>query len=82
MDSLLGTGLKKLLSETDPQVCPVTKLVSSLPEEEATLLDRVMKSNASTRQIHSELTASGFKIGRDTIANHRNGWCRCQGGNQ
>jgi hypothetical protein len=42
-------------------------------------LKRVLESSASTRQIHSELAASGIKMGRDTVANHRQGWCRCQG---
>jgi len=81
MDNIpsLGLGLQKLLTDAEPRLCPVAKLLQSLPEEENILLKRVLESSASTRQIHSELAASGIKMGRDTVANHRQGWCRCQG---
>jgi DNA-binding CsgD family transcriptional regulator len=82
METPLGLGLERLLGANGPSVCPVAKLIATLTEAEAELLQRVMLSSASTRQIHNELTASGFRIGRDTIANHRRGWCRCNGGQQ
>lgn len=82
METPLGLGLQKLLGDTNEVLCPVAKLISTLTDEEAELLTRVLNSSASTRQIHNELTASGFRIGRDTLANHRRGWCRCQGGQQ
>lgn len=82
MESPLGLGLQRLLVDKTGDACPVAKLISTLSEDEAALLTRVLDSAASTRQIHNELVASGFKIGRDTLANHRRGWCRCQGGNQ
>ena len=80
METPLGLGLERLLGDTEPRMCPVAKLVSTLTQDEAELLTRVMDSSASTRQIHNELSASGYRIGRDTLANHRRGWCRCQGG--
>lgn len=80
METPLGLGLQRLLGDTEPAACPVAKLLSTLTQDEAELLARVLGSGASTRQIHNELTASGYRIGRDTLANHRRGWCRCQGG--
>ena len=81
MDNIpsLGLGLQKLLVDVEPRLCPLAKLIHTLPEEESILLKRVLGSSASTRQIHSELAASGIRMGRDTVANHRQGWCRCQG---
>lgn len=67
------------LDESQNQPCPVTKLLDSLDAETSEVLSRVLNGKASTREIHSELTTAGYKIGRDTIAAHRNGWCRCQG---
>jgi hypothetical protein len=76
--SELASRLMRLDAEQN-QPCPVTKLLNSLDSETAEVLKRVMDGRASTREIHSEITAGGYRIGRDTIAAHRNGWCRCQG---
>lgn len=79
METPLGLGLQRLLGDASPTLCPVAKLISTLSQDESALLTRVLESQASTRQIHNELLASGYRIGRDTIANHRRGWCRCRG---
>jgi hypothetical protein len=76
--SELAERLNRLQAQQN-QPCPVTKLFNSLDKETSDVLKRVMDGKASTREIHSELTAAGYRIGRDTIAAHRNGWCRCQG---
>lgn len=65
------------LSNVDSQLCPVGELLASLDAEDAEALRRVLASKASTRAIHTELAAEGYRIGRDTMGSHRNGWCRC-----
>lgn len=79
--SELAERLNRLYAQQN-QPCPVTKLLSSLDEETSEVLKRVMDGKASTREIHSELASAGHRIGRDTLAAHRNGWCRCQGAEQ
>ena len=59
------------------RACPVGVLLDSLEPEDAAALSRILDSNVSTRAIHGELMAEGYRIGRDTLGNHRNGWCRC-----
>lgn len=68
-----------LLEVPPPQrPCPVQALLNQLDSETADLLERLLtKSHKSVRSIHSELASSGIRIGRDSLANHRNGWCRC-----
>jgi hypothetical protein len=68
-----------LLDSPPPQKpCPVKALLNQLDPETADLLERLLtQSHKSIRSIHSELASSGIRIGRDSLANHRNGWCRC-----
>jgi hypothetical protein len=58
--------------------CPVGKLMTEFDKETAGALEKALNGRAPTRVIHTELTNAGIKIGRDTIAAHRNGWCRCK----
>jgi len=68
------------LSKADSQLCPVGELLASLDSEDSEALRRVLASKASTRAIHNELAAEGYRVGRDTLGSHRNGWCRCPEG--
>jgi hypothetical protein len=59
--------------------CPVARLYKELDAETATLLKiQIEQSTVPLRRIHGALQASGVKIGRDTIGNHRSGDCICQ----
>lgn len=70
------------LHATRGRICPVGVLLDSLDKDDAAALSRVLDSSVSTRAIHGELMAEGYRIGRDTLGNHRNGWCRCPKGDQ
>lgn len=67
------------LEMADARDCPVAELMRTLSPEDADALERALLSTVSTRAIHSELHAEGYRVGRDTLGNHRNGWCRCRG---
>ena len=58
--------------------CPVGKLLSTLDQETRTAFESAMESRATTRAIHRELVTAGIQIGRDTVAIHRDGLCRCK----
>lgn len=58
--------------------CPVGKLLNDMDKETAEALRSALLSRVATRVIHAELVNAGIKIGRDTVASHRNGWCRCK----
>ena len=79
--SELVTRLIRLDAQQN-QPCSFAKLLDSLDAETKEVLKRVMDGKASTREIHTEIASTGYRIGRDTIAAHRNGWCRCQGETQ
>jgi hypothetical protein len=68
------------LEGSDTRLCPVGDLLRTLSPDDADALTRVLASKVSTRAIHGELAAEGIQIGRDTLGNHRNGWCRCPKG--
>lgn len=71
----------KMADEETSDLCPVGRLLNKFDEETKSAFVRVLSSPASTRDIHSELTKAGYKIGRDTLGSHRNNWCRCKGYN-
>jgi len=58
--------------------CPVGKLLSEFDTQTSEALQKALDGRVATRVIHMELVNSGIKIGRDTVAAHRNGWCRCK----
>ena len=58
--------------------CPVGRLLTEFDTDTANALQKALDGRAPTRVIHTELSSAGIKIGRDTIAAHRNGWCRCK----
>lgn len=75
--SELSDRLKNLADKpTGP--CPVGRLLDSMDKETAEALEKALAGRAATRVIHSELINAGIHIGRDTVAAHRNGWCRCK----
>jgi len=58
--------------------CPVRVLTDQLDADTGDLLERLLaEGRKSVRSIHSELTNSGIRIARESLSNHRNGWCRC-----
>ena len=69
----------KMADDESGDLCPVGKLLAKFDYETKSAFEKVMLSPASTRDIHSELTKAGYKIGRDTLGSHRNNWCRCKG---
>lgn len=75
--SELSDRLAKLERGGVSEPCPLGKIIQSLDPITAGILEKTLAGRAPTRAIHHELTNSGFKIGRDTVASHRNGWCRC-----
>lgn len=76
--SELSEALKKLESKDEVDPCPVGKLLGEIEDDARSVLIRVLASSASTRSIHNELVKAGYKIGRDTVENHRKKWCRCR----
>lgn len=62
--------------------CPVGKLLQEFDKDTADALQKALEGRVATRIIHMELVNSGIKIGRDTVAAHRNGWCRCKAAQQ
>lgn len=73
----LAEKLKSINNATRDK-CSMGRLAESLDEETRNALFQVLDSRAATRVIHSELIQAGYKIGRDTIGAHRNGWCCCK----
>lgn len=74
--------LKERLAALDvppPQrPCPVRLLIDQLDSDTGKLLERLLtEGRKSVRSIHSELTNTGIRIARESLSNHRNGWCRC-----
>ena len=66
------------ISKGVTSLCPVGKLLSEMDTETAKAFEQALAGRATTRVIHTELTNAGIKIGRDTLAAHRNEWCRCK----
>lgn len=71
---LLGLERK---AKNDEDFCVMGRLLSDLDDETRGVLERVLKSSASTRSIWLELRASGFSIDRGLVAHHRQGKCLC-----
>lgn len=75
----LKNKLNELADVESSDVCPIGRIIKELDTETADALLRVMKSPASTRDIHSTLVKAGYKLGRDTLSAHRKKHCRCAG---
>jgi len=65
------------ISEGAISPCPMGRIIQSLDKETSEALVRALEGRAATRIIHHELQSAGIRIGRDSVASHRNGWCRC-----
>ncbi len=72
----LKERLESLL-EKKGKPCPVIQLMTDWDKETKDAFNKVLSSKAKTVDIHRELVASGYRIGRDTLSYHRNGFCRC-----
>lgn len=70
--------LKELENTRPVNICPVDKLLRTLDNDTAQILVRLLEGRTSTRSIHIELRNSGYKIARESISTHRNGWCPCK----
>jgi hypothetical protein len=57
--------------------CPMGAFLSTLPDSTRVKLVNILTTKISNRRIHSELQASGIRIARESLAAHRNGYCRC-----
>ena len=57
--------------------CSFAEFISTLDADDAAALTNILSSRVTTRKIHTELQEEGYRVGRDSISNHRNGWCRC-----
>lgn len=76
--STLKDRLAALDGPPQQRPCPVRVLLDQLDLETSELLERLLTENRkSVRSIHSELASSGIRIARESLSNHRNGWCRC-----
>lgn len=69
------SALEMIAPENRP--CPMGVLLESLPDITREKLSRVLGMKISNRRIHSELQAEGYRIARESIALHRDGFCRC-----
>lgn len=58
-------------------LCVVGILLEELDEETRQVLERVLRSSASTRSIWLELRASGYRVDRVLLRLHRIGKCNC-----
>ncbi len=74
---LLGLERK---AKIDEGFCVVGRLMSDLDDETRGVLERVLKSSASTRSIWLELRATGFSVDRSLVTQHRQGKCLCPKG--
>lgn len=64
-------------AKVEEDFCVVGRLIGDLDEDTRAVLERVLKSSASTRSIWIELKNAGFRIDRNLIATHRQGKCFC-----
>lgn len=61
-----------------PKECPVAKMLTELPDEVQTLVQRLLNNKEiSTRKIHRALANAGASVGRDALGDHREDRCRC-----
>ena len=74
--SELKTRLEALMDKK-PKPCPVIQMMDEWDGETRDAFNSVLASKAKTTDIHRELAAAGYRIGRDTLSYHRNGFCRC-----
>lgn len=71
--------LKDLENTPPVNNCPVARVVKELDAETIQVLQRLLDSKIATRVIHDALRNEGMRIARESIANHRKGWCQCGG---
>lgn len=58
--------------------CPVSRLMDTLPQNDAEALETALNGRLSIREIHTALQQEGFRIARESLSHHRNGYCLCR----
>lgn len=78
----VASRFEALLEQKAPNRCSVARILRKLDAEEpnaANMLRRVLEnSSISTRAIKRELDEAGHHTARESIANHRHGFCACK----
>lgn len=76
----LKDRLVALEKKTNVRPCPFAELIELIDSDTAELLEKLVdNTKIPIRSIHEELQKEGYRIARETISNHRKGWCRCKG---
>jgi hypothetical protein len=60
-------------------VCSFQKLKDGLNASDQSILDDWIENQISPYAIYKALKADGYSIGRQTVYEHINGWCICNG---
>lgn len=62
-----------------PKRCSLMVLRDNLPAEDQPILDSWIENNETPYKIFRALKQDGHSIGRQTVYEHMNGWCICNG---
>lgn len=73
---MLSDSLAALEVESTDTKCPVSRWIEENPEA-GEILQRLLDGSVPTRRIYETLKREGVKIGRDTLAHHRQKRCVC-----
>lgn len=60
-------------------VCSLQKLRDKLEVSDQTILDEWVENQVSPYRIYKALKSEGHAISRQTVYEHVNGWCICNG---
>jgi len=52
--------------------------MDTLPQNDAEALETALNGRLSIREIHTALQQEGFRIARESLSHHRNGYCLCR----
>lgn len=76
----LKSRLTALNEKPEVKPCPFAALMATFDNDTAEVLQKLVDNpKIAIRAIHEELQTEGIKIARESISNHRKGWCRCKG---
>lgn len=63
----------------EASLCPIERVRNEVDEESAEILNSLLVNPSIPHAaIHRALRASGVSIAKDSIANHRKGYCPCK----
>ena len=57
--------------------CSFKKLRDSLPDEDQAVIDTWLDKKVIPYRVFSALKKEGYKIGKQVVYEHMNGWCIC-----